>query len=142
MKPQSHSADQRVAAWAAEWVAPKSDGDSGKIEPASGPSDSAVVTSEPIPKTELLPPAPLVRVLSGPSVGRTVRFAKDELSLGRIGVQVAVVRKAADGFLLVPVEGPEPPRINGAPVPPEGGTLRPGDTFEVAGVRLQVTLPD
>ena len=72
------------------------------------------------------PPEPMVRVLSGPNLGRAVPFRKDELSVGRVGVQVAVVRKVGSGFRLVPVEGAQPPRINGIPVEQEGTTLHPG----------------
>jgi len=81
---------------------------------------------------------PAVRVLSGPQTGRTVPFANDQLSVGRVGVQVAVIRKNADGFRLVPLEGRERPRVNGETVAAEGTALRPGDTFEVAGVRLEI----
>lgn len=84
---------------------------------------------------------PSVRVLSGASQGRTVAFPGPELSVGRVGVQVAVVRKVeSGGYLLIPLEGREPPRINGAAVAPEGSPLHPGDTFEVAGVRLELSV--
>ncbi len=86
------------------------------------------------------PKVPSVRVLSGPSSGRTVPFPNDQLSVGRVGIQVAVVRKVSDGFRLVPVEGTEMPRINGAPVAADGSPLHPGDTFEVAGVRLELSV--
>jgi hypothetical protein len=56
-------------------------------------------------------------------------------------VQVAIVRKVETGFLLIPIEGREAPRINGAAIAPEGSPLHPGDTFEVAGVRLELTVP-
>ncbi len=79
---------------------------------------------------------PCVRVLSGASTGRLVPLATDQLSLGRVGVQVAVIRKVADGYRLIPLEGPDAPSLNGDPVAPAGAALRPGDTFEVAGVRL------
>ena len=59
--------------------------------------------------------------------------------MGRVRVQVAVLRKVGDGFRLVPVEGEQPPRINGTPVAPDGSVLHPGDTFEVAGVRLELS---
>jgi len=85
-----------------------------------------------------VPAQPTVRVLSGPQTGRTVPFANDQISVGRVGVQVAVIRKKGDGFRLVPLEGKEPPRVNGETVAAEGATLRPGDTFEVAGVRLEI----
>jgi predicted component of type VI protein secretion system len=84
-------------------------------------------------------PGPTVRVLSGASTGRRVAFTGAELTIGRVGVQVAVVRRLGQGFRLVPLEGSEPPRINGAPVAPDGSVLHPGDTFEVAGVRLELS---
>ncbi len=93
--------------------------------------------------TDVVPAAPaqgpVVRVLSGPSAGRSMAFAKPELSVGRVGVQVAVVRKVDGGYRLVPLEGAAPPRINGAAVPAGGAPLHPGDTFEVAGVRLELS---
>ena len=84
-------------------------------------------------------PGPSVKVLSGASQGRIVPFPGPELTVGRVGVQVAIVRKVPQGFLLIPVEGKESPRINGAFVAPEGSPLHPGDTFEVAGVRLELS---
>ena len=76
----------------------------------------------------------------GASHGRTVQFVGDQLTVGRVGVQVAVVRRVADGYRLIPLEGSVPPRINGAPVASEGSPLHPGDTFEVAGVRLELSV--
>ena len=100
-------------------------------------SDATAPVPVPPPPTR---PVPSVRVLSGASLGRTVPFQGNELSVGRVGVQVAVVRKVGDGYLLIPLEGSSPPRINGAPVAPEGSPLHPGDTFEVAGVRLELSV--
>lgn len=85
------------------------------------------------------PAGPSVRVLSGASRGRTVAFRGNDLTVGRVGVQVAVVRRLDVGsYLLIPLEGKDPLRINGAAVAPEGSPLHPGDTFEVAGVRLEL----
>ena len=140
--------DQRLAAWAAEWAAPTGNTGAGAIDTSAGPIDTprAATGSEAtiaVKAAETVVPAvpePSVRVLSGPNLGRAVPFNKDELSVGRVGVQVAVVRKVGTGFRLVPVEGAQPPRINGTPVAPEGAALHPGDTFEVAGVRLELSL--
>jgi FHA domain len=141
-----HESDQRLAAWAAEWAAPAGKSDTGTIDTsapgAAMPSGtSAPVVAGPSAVAERTPPDPTVRVLSGPNLGRSVPFTKDELTVGRVGVQVAVLRKVGDGFRLVPVEGGQPPRINGTPVTPEGDELHPGDTFEVAGVRLELSVP-
>jgi predicted component of type VI protein secretion system len=83
---------------------------------------------------------PSVRVLSGASQGRIVPFQGDELTVGRVGIQVALIRRGNGGYVLLPVEGKDPPRINGAPVAPGGSALHPGDTFEVAGVRLELSV--
>jgi hypothetical protein len=96
--------------------------------------------AEPAPAADPTTPiGPCVRVLSGPSIGRTLPITKDELSIGRVGAQVALVRRTPDGYRLVPLEGAQPPRINGAPVAPGGAALHPGDTFEIAGVRLELS---
>jgi predicted component of type VI protein secretion system len=116
---------------------------SAPIPHAPGPASDT--RADAAPASDAVPVAPAgpvasVRVLSGASLGRTVQFVGDQLTVGRAGVQVAVVRRAADGYRLVPLEGSVPPRINGAPVAPEGSPLHPGDTFEVAGVRLELSV--
>ncbi len=99
--------------------------------PAAAPAPTAAAAA--------VPAGPSVRVLSGASRGRTVAFRGADLTVGRVGVQVAVVRRLdAGAYLLIPLEGKDPLRINGAAVAPEGSPLHPGDTFEVAGVRLEL----
>ena len=102
---------------------------------------SAAAASPPAPPATAVPGGPSVRVLSGASLGRVVPFPDRELTIGRVGVQVAAVRKVEGGYRLIPLEGREPPRINGAPVAPDGSPLHPGDTFEIAGVRLELARP-
>jgi hypothetical protein len=82
---------------------------------------------------------PSVRVMSGVSEGRTIALTKDATSLGRPGVQVAMVRRTAHTAKLVPVEGDRAPMVNGAEVSPAGTDLRDGDVIEVAGVKLEFT---
>jgi len=102
--------------------------------------ERAVSAAVPPPssKPEPVVPRALVRVLTGPSAGREVVLDKGEFAVGRVGVQVAAVRHVDGTFVLVPIEGVSPPSVNGAPIPPEGRQLRTGDSFEVAGVELQM----
>jgi hypothetical protein len=146
--PSRRESDQRLAAWAAEWAAPSGHAEAGPIDTAAEPVGAlqlkaglSAQSAAESPALEPARPEPSVRVLSGPNLGRAVPFTRDELSVGRVGMQVAVVRKVGSGFRLVPVEGAQPPKINGAPVAPEGAALHPGDTFEVAGVRLELSVP-
>ena len=101
----------------------------------------AEAAAPPAPPAAAVPSGPSVRVLSGASLGRVVPLPDRELTIGRVGVQVAAVRKVEGGYRLIPLEGREPPRINGAPVAPDGSPLHPGDTFEIAGVRLELSRP-
>jgi FHA domain len=80
---------------------------------------------------------PSVRVLSGVNSGRTIVLNKDAMSLGRAGVQVAVIRRSPHGARLVPLEGDRAPIVNDSEVPAEGTELRNGDVVEIAGVKLE-----
>jgi hypothetical protein len=82
--------------------------------------------------------APSIKVLTGASAGRTLELAKDETLVGRVGLQVAALRRTAHGIVLVPVDGDRAPTVNGTPAGAEGLPVRPGDVIEVAGARLEL----
>lgn len=99
----------------------------------------------PEPPEAAPPPMPLrarLRVLTGPSAGRVVPVAGDEFVLGRVGVQVAAIVFRSGELVLVPREGPQPPTLNGEPVPADGHSVRTGDGLEVAGTRLELLAPE
>ncbi len=100
--------------------------------PVSAPEPVRAVAAEPEA------PTPAIRVLTGPSAGRELALDKDEMAVGRVGVQVAAVRRTKGEYRLVPLEGATPPSVNGAAVPADGLPLKSGDFFEVAGVRLEM----
>jgi len=77
-----------------------------------------------------------VKVLSGPGAGRVIAIAKPEVTIGRAGVQVALIRRNGEAFELKPVEGAQP-RVNTQPVAAEGGPLAIGDVIEIAGAKLE-----
>jgi len=83
-----------------------------------------------------------VMVLEGAQAGRSMALTKAETTIGRAGVQVAVIAQSGLGFELRAVEGELPPRVNGVVVGPSGVALATGDAIEIAGSRLQfVGLP-
>ncbi len=108
---------------------------SGRPEGGKRPRTGAAVAGPQDPAPEPREAVARVRVLTGPSAGREVALEKDETVVGRVGVQVAAVRRVNGTLRLVPLEGAVP-SVNGVPVPNEGGHLEPGDSFEVAGVTL------
>jgi hypothetical protein len=117
----------------------------GSVGPRNEPSEAQPAVPadpDPVPAAEAFAvPIPAIRVLTGPNTGREVVLRKDDTLVGRVGLQVAAVRRSDDGFRLVPVEGNVPPSINGAPVGSEGQTLRVGDIVEIAGARLELVVP-
>lgn len=86
--------------------------------------------------------AAVVTVMAGPSAGRTLHLTKAEALVGRVGAQVAVIRRVDGAYRLYLVEGAQPPRVNGAAIPGEGVPLATGDELEVASTRLRFTAPE
>jgi hypothetical protein len=78
-----------------------------------------------------------VTVLSGASAGRSLIIERDEVVIGRVGVQVAAIGRSENGYRLQFREGEHAPLLNGSALPSEGAPLKSGDIFEVAGARLE-----
>ena len=100
------------------------------------------VAETPLPDAVRAAPRPSprtasVKVLSGPSAGRAIPITKDRTTIGRAGVQVAVLIRTGDIFALTLVEGERPPLINGAAPAGDETVLAAGDVIEIAGARLE-----
>jgi FHA domain len=96
-------------------------------DPADAP---AKVQSPPTPK-------PSVKVLAGPQAGRDIPLLKDETTVGRAGVQVAVISQSGLTFRLRSIEGDSAPLVNGKPAAAHGVDLYPGDVIDIAGSKLE-----
>ena len=77
-----------------------------------------------------------VRVLNGASQGREVELMKTLTTLGKGGVQVAVITRRAQGYFLAHVEGEGRPVLNGNAVGMQAQGLAHGDIIELAGIRM------
>ena len=124
---------------------PKSAGpgkDVAPVKPQVAKSTSAVertnvIDAQPAVPIPLPPPQPSVKVLAGPQAGREIPLAKEQTSIGRAGVQVAVISQAGSAFRLKAIEGGRAPLVNGQPAAGAGVDLSPGDVIEIAGSRLE-----
>jgi hypothetical protein len=85
--------------------------------------------------------APTLTVLAGPNAGRTLHLTKPQALIGRVGAQVAVIRRVGDGYRVALAEGAAAPRVNGAEIPDKGRELASGDELEVAGAKLRFATP-
>lgn len=83
-----------------------------------------------------------VTVMSGNKKGESILLSKPYTTLGKPGVQVAVVARRGKEFYLMPMTGTgdtgiAPPLLNGTPVSVTSQKLTTGDEIEVASVKLR-----
>jgi FHA domain len=105
-------------------------------------SPTATVTSAPAPA-----PAPAggatplreaaIQVLSGAAAGRTLDLTKNLTTIGKPGLQVAVITKRPNGYFITHVEGATFPTLNGAALTGQAHPLGDHDLIEIAGVKME-----
>lgn len=83
-----------------------------------------------------LEPQGLLRLLSGPNAGRELKLEKEVTTLGKPGVQIAVVARRDRTYFLGRVEGTAGPQLNGGAVNDTPHPLQIGDRVELMGVTM------
>ncbi len=78
-----------------------------------------------------------VQVLSGAAAGRTLDLTKNLTTIGKPGLQVAVITKRPNGFFITHVEGATYPTLNGASLGAQARALNDHDLIEIAGVKME-----
>lgn len=81
-----------------------------------------------------------IQVLNGTSSGRELVLNKALTTLGKTGVQVAVITKRAEGYFITHVEGKVLPIINGVSAGVQARALADHDVIELAGVKMEFYL--
>ena len=122
--------------------------------PAAASSPQATVPPAPQPPRPAPPPpqsaephapaaaaGPLreaaVQVLSGAAAGRTLDLTKNLTTIGKPGLQVAVITKRPNGYFITHVEGATYPTLNGASLGGQAHPLNDHDLIEIAGVKME-----
>ncbi len=77
-----------------------------------------------------------IQVLSGAAAGRTLDLTKNLTTIGKPGVQVAVITRRPTGFFITHVEGASFPTINGVAMGAQAQQLGDHDMIEIAGVKM------
>lgn len=78
-----------------------------------------------------------VQVLNGPSAGKELVLSKALTTLGKPGVQVAVITRRPQGYFVTHVEGVHHPKVNGNSVGAQAHKLSDHDVIEIAGVKME-----
>jgi FHA domain len=79
----------------------------------------------------------MLQLLSGANAGKELELTKPLTTLGKPGVQVAVITRRPQGFFITHVEGANMPAVNGKPIEPQAHALNDHDIIELAGVKVE-----
>ena len=84
--------------------------------------------------------AAALQLLSGANAGKELDLTKPLTTLGKPGVQVAVITRRPQGFFITHVEGASFPVVNGKPLDAPAHALNDHDVNELAGVKMEFFL--
>jgi pSer/pThr/pTyr-binding forkhead associated (FHA) protein len=120
--------------------------------PTPMPISATATTPTPIP-AQTPPPAPAtpaaaksphplgaIQILSGGNAGKELELAKPLTTLGKPGIQVAVLTRRPQGYFITHVEGANPPVVNGQAIGTAPHALKDHDVVELAGVKMEFFL--
>ena len=81
-----------------------------------------------------------MQVLNGANAGRQLELTKTLTTLGKPGVQVAVIARRPHGYFITHVEGAQYPRVNGQAIDAQAHALADHDVVEIAGIKMEFFL--
>jgi pSer/pThr/pTyr-binding forkhead associated (FHA) protein len=79
----------------------------------------------------------MIQILSGPNAGKELPLTKPLTTVGKPGVQVAVIAKRPQGYFITHVEGATFPTVNGKALDAQARQLHDHDVIELAGVKME-----
>lgn len=82
----------------------------------------------------------VIQILTGPNAGKELVLVKSLTTLGKPGVQVAVITRRPQGFFITHVEGVKFPLLNGQALNDQPRVLQDHDVIELAGIKMEFYL--
>lgn len=101
------------------------------VQPAAHAQDAPAAEGQPLCALGA------IQVLNGSNAGKTLDLVKSLTTLGKPGVQVAVIARRPHGYFLTHVEGARLPTVNGVAVDTQAHELNDHDVIELAGVKME-----
>ena len=139
--PPAAAAASAAAAPAAAAGAKKSFGDTTVNQgPLAAQAATPAAPPPPPPKPAAAGPAPrvgMLQILSGGNAGKELELVKPLTTLGKPGVQVAVITRRPQGYFITHVEGANFPVVNGKTLDAQAHALADHDVIELAGVKME-----
>ena len=85
-------------------------------------------------------PLAAIQILSGGNAGKELELTKSLTTLGKPGVQVAVIARRPHGYFITHVEGASFPIVNGKTLDNQAHALADHDIIELAGTKMEFFL--
>ncbi len=101
--------------------------------PAAAPAPAAAAPAAP----RSAQPLGAIQLLSGGNAGKELELSKPLTTLGKPGVQVAVLTRRPQGYFITHVEGAQRPTVNGQPIGSAPHALKDHDLVEIAGIKME-----
>ena len=79
----------------------------------------------------------VLQILTGGNAGKELMLTKPLTTLGKPGVQVAVITRRPQGYFITHVEGAQFPIVNGKTLDAQAHALNDHDIIELAGVKME-----
>jgi hypothetical protein len=112
------------------------------VAAAAPASQAAPAAPQPAPQAAPAAAAAqgMIQILSGPNAGKELPLSKPLTTVGKPGIQVAVIAKRPQGYFITHVEGANFPVVNGKALDAQAHQLRDHDVIELAGVKMEFFL--
>src|SRR4051812_30026840 len=117
--------------------APKAAPAPAPVAAAPAPGPAAAPAAAPKPGGQ---PLGAIQLLSGGNAGKELELTKPLTTLGKPGVQVAVLTRRPQGYFITHVEGAKRPTVNGAEIGAAPHSLKDHDVIELAGIKMEFFL--
>jgi pSer/pThr/pTyr-binding forkhead associated (FHA) protein len=98
------------------------------------------IAPPPVQPASAQPRAAALQILSGSNAGRELDLVKSLTTLGKPGVQVAVLTRRPHGYFITHVEGVNYPSLNGKVLNDQPHQLNNHDIIELVGVKMEFYL--
>src|SRR5262252_6169244 len=128
---------QRAAAVQAAGATATAAGTADKDAKAAPAPAAAAAAAAPKPGGQ---PLGAIQLLSGGNAGKELELNKPLTTLGKPGVQVAVLTRRPQGYFITHVEGAARPTVNGQQIGPAPTALKDHDVIELAGIKMEFFL--
>jgi pSer/pThr/pTyr-binding forkhead associated (FHA) protein len=107
--------------------------------PAMAPAPAAALApaAAAAPAARSSHPLGAIQIMTGGNAGKELELAKPLTTLGKPGVQVAVLTRRPQGYFITHVEGANAPSVNGQAIGTAPHALKDHDLIELAGVKME-----